>query len=135
MHLLITLPRGNCLCGLLAETEIVGGKSFSLDKSSTKGKVRETKFLALIFFDHRGNNPNKKTRRIFPTSRYCSSLKNQGTKPRVRRAKQDAFEVNGYFHPPLRFHLSLPPSPFLPSFFRDVQPQPQLSHRNPCTFN
>lgn len=62
MHLLITLPRGNCLCGLLAETEIVGGKSFSLDKSSTKGKVRETKFLALIFFDHRGNNPNRKRR-------------------------------------------------------------------------
>lgn len=62
MHLLITLPRGNRLCGLLAETEIVGGKSFSLDKSSTKGKVRETKFLALIFFDHRGNNPNRKRR-------------------------------------------------------------------------
>lgn len=116
MHLLITLPRGNRLCGLLAETEIVGGKSFSLDKSSTKGKVRETKFLALIFFDHRGNNPNKKTRRIFPTSRYCSSLKSQGTKPRVRRAKQDAFEVNGYFHPPLRFFIS--PFPLLLFFPR-----------------
>lgn len=135
MHLLITLPRGNRLCGLLAETEIVGGKSFSLDKSSTKGKVRETKFLALIFFDHRGNNPNRKRRSSnFP---YFSLLflvkKSRNEAP---RASSETRCIRGKrFHPPLCFHLSLPPSPFLPSFFRDVQPQPQLSHRNPCTFN
>lgn len=52
-------------------------------------------------------------------TRYSSPRKEEGTS-----AKQDAFEVNGYFHPRpssslLRFHLSLfsPPPPFFsPSF-------------------
>lgn len=138
MHLLITLPRGNRLCGLLAETEIVGGKSFSLDKSSlaTKGKVRETKFLALIFFDHRGNNPNKKNSSNFPYFSLLFLVKK--SRDEAPRASSETRCIRGKRLLPSTspfLHLSLPPSPFLPSFFRDVQPQPQLSHRNPCTFN
>lgn len=137
-------------------------KSFSLNKLffATEEKKTTSKFLALIFLDYRtGNNPRfvlflfftrtkkKSARGIFPISRYCSSLKvkvrgslaaeggGNERETRCIRGKRLLPSASIEFASPFPPLPLLAPSPFLLSFFRDVQPQPQLSHRNPCTFN